>query len=171
AEVTTVARDLEESSDILVETDANGNAVSIIVVETNAHQLVRIAVPEKYLHVDEGAMQGQRPPTKLVAGQVPIHISFSAPKGQKLDDRCGDPAPLTISVTLEHLLLGGRGRQTRLTRGLQLKQETTEGVLQVTARAAGCDGEVGQPIPETAACHLSQQVWGNPVTSPHDVSE
>src|SRR5699024_7958890 len=53
AEVTTVARDLQEPSDILVETDAEGTAVSIVVVETNAHQLVRISVPEKFLHVDE----------------------------------------------------------------------------------------------------------------------
>lgn len=171
AEVTTVARDLEEPSDILVETDANGNAVSIIVVETNAHQLVRIAVPEKYLHVDEGAMQVQRPPTKLVAGQVPIHISFSAPKGQKLDDRWGDPTQLTISATPENLLLGGAGRQTGLTRRLQLNPEITEGVLHVTARAAACDGEVGQPIPDSAACHLYQQDWGIPVTIHHDASE
>src|SRR5699024_9907243 len=89
AEVTTVARDIEEPSDILVETDAQGHAVSIVVVETNAHQLVRISVPEKFLHVDEGAKQAQRPATKLVAGDVPINISFSAPKGQKLDDRWG----------------------------------------------------------------------------------
>ena len=35
-------------------------------------------------------MQVQRPPTKLVAGDIPINISFTAPKGQKLDDRWGD---------------------------------------------------------------------------------
>src|SRR5699024_5064676 len=98
----------EEPSDILVETDANGNAVSIIVVETNAHQLVRIAVPEKYLHVDEGAMQVQQPPTKSVAGQVHIHISFTAPKGHKLDDCCGDPTQLTISEHQRTYCLGAQ---------------------------------------------------------------
>jgi len=164
AEVTTVARDLEEPSDILVETDTDGNAVSIVVVETNAHQLVRIAVPEKFLHVDEGAMQVQRPPTKLVAGEVPINVSFAAPKGQKLDDRWGDPTQLTISSTPEHLLLEGEGRETGLTRQLTLNPEVTEGVLHVTARAAACDGEPGQPIPDAAACHLYQQDWGIPVT-------
>ena len=164
SEVTTVARDLEEPSDILVETDAAGNAVSIVVVETNAHQLVRIAVPEKFLHVDEGAMQVQRPPTKLVAGDVPIKISFAAPKGQKLDDRWGDPTQLTISSTPEHLLLDGEGRETGLTRQLKLNPEVTEGVLHVTARAAACDGEPGHPIPDSAACHLYQQDWGIPVT-------
>src|SRR5690625_1684602 len=164
AEVTTVARDLEEPSDILVETDTEGNAVSIVVVETNAHQLVRIAVPEKFLHVDEGAMQVQRPPTKLVAGDVPIYISFAAPKGQKLDDRWGDPTQLTISSTPENLLLAGDGRDTGLTRQLKLNPEVTEGVLHVTARAAACDGEPGQPIPDSAACHLYQQDWGIPVT-------
>ena len=164
AEVTTVARDLEEPSDILVETDTEGNAVSIVVVETNAHQLVRISVPEKFLHVDEGAMQVQRPPTKLVAGEVPINIAFSAPKGQKLDDRWGDPTQLTISSTPENLLLEGEGRETGLTRQLKLNPEITEGVLHVTARAAACDGEPGQPIPDSAACHLYQQDWGIPVT-------
>ena len=171
AEVTTVARDLEEPSDILVETDAEGNAVSIVVVETNAHQLVRISVPEKFLHVDEGAMQVQRPPTKLVAGEVPINISFTAPRGQKLDDRWGDPTQLTISSTPENLLLQGEGRETGLTRQLKLNPEVTEGVLHVTARAAACDGEPGQPIPDSAACHLYQQDWGIPVTIHADTSD
>ena len=171
AEVTTVARDLQEPSDILVETDAQGNAVSIVVVETNAHQLVRISVPEKFLHVDEGAMQVQRPPTKLVAGEVPINISFTAPKGQKLDDRWGDPTQLTISSTPENLLLQGEGRETGLTRQLKLNPEVTEGVLHVTARAAACDGEPGQPIPDSAACHLYQQDWGIPVTIHADTSD
>lgn len=171
AEVTTVARDLQEPSDILVETDVEGHAVSIIVVETNAHQLVRISVPEKFLHVDEGAMQVQRPPTKLVAGDLPITISFSAPKGQKLDDRWGDPTQLTISSTPENLLLAGEGRATGLTRQLKLNPEITEGVLHVTARAAACDGEAGQPIPDSAACHLYQQDWGIPVTIHQDDSD
>ncbi|GAA4476029.1 redoxin domain-containing protein [Enteractinococcus fodinae] len=171
AEVTTVARDLQEPSDILVETDVDGNAVSIVVVETNAHQLVRIAVPEKFLHVDEGAMQVQRPPTKLVAGDVPINISFAAPKGQKLDDRWGDPTQLTISSTPENLLLEGEGRETGLNRQLKLNPEVSEGVLHVTARAAACDGEPGQPIPDSAACHLYQQDWGIPVTIHTDGDE
>ncbi|HEY4536218.1 MAG TPA: NHL domain-containing thioredoxin family protein [Enteractinococcus sp.] len=171
SEVTTVARDLQEPSDILVETDEQGNAVSIVVVETNAHQLVRIAVPEKFLHVDEGAMQVQRPPTKLVAGEIPITISFTAPRGQKLDDRWGDPTQLTISSTPENLLLAGEGRETGLSRQLKLNPEVTEGVLHVTARAAACDGEHGQPIPDSAACHLYQQDWGIPVTIHPDTSD
>lgn len=170
AEVTTVARDLQEPSDILVETDAEGHAVSIVVVETNAHQLVRITVPEKFLHVDEGAKQAQRPATKLVAGDVPINISFSAPKGQKLDDRWGDPTQLTISSTPENLLLAGEGRETGLSRQLKLNPEVSEGVLHVTARAAACDGEHGQPIPDSAACHLYQQDWGIPVSLHADTS-
>ncbi len=50
AEVSTVARGLKEPSDVMV--DADGT--SLLVVETNAHQLVRVAVPEHYLTVDEG---------------------------------------------------------------------------------------------------------------------
>ena len=171
AEVTTVARDLEEPSDILVETDVHGNAVSIVVVETNAHQLVRISVPEKFLHVDEGAKQAQRPATKLVSGDVPINISFAAPRGQKLDERWGDPTQLTISSTPENLLLEGEGRETGLTRQLKLNPDVSEGVLHVTARAAACDGEPGQPIPDSAACHLYQQDWGIPVTIHADTSD
>ena len=91
-------------------------------------------------------MQVQRPPTKLVAGEIPITISFTAPRGQKLDDRWGDPTQLTISSTPENLLLAGEGRETGLSRQLKLNPEVTEGVLHVTARAAACDGEHGQPI-------------------------
>src|SRR5690625_5368404 len=56
AEITTVARDLQEPPDILVETDAAGHAVSIIVVETNPHQLERISGPEQLPHAEEGEM-------------------------------------------------------------------------------------------------------------------
>ena len=41
----------------------------------------------------------------------------------------------------------------------------------MTARAAACDGEHGQPIPDSAACHLYQQDWGIPVTIHADTSD
>ncbi|WFP16070.1 NHL domain-containing thioredoxin family protein [Citricoccus muralis] len=164
ASVSTVARGLAEPSDVLVEHDAEGKPVSIIVVETNAHQLVRLAVPEEFLQVDEGALQTQRPRTSVATGDFEISIGFAAPTGQKLDDRWGDPTQLKISSSPENLLLDGDGSTTGLTRTLRLNPEVTEGVLHITARAAACDGEPGQPIPDFAACHLYQQDWGIPVT-------
>ena len=164
AAVSTVARGLAEPSDVLVEVDAEGSAASIVVVETNAHRLERIAVPEEYLTVDEGARQTQRPRTPVVAGEFGLAVGFAAPSGQKLDDRWGDPTQLKVSSSPEELLLEGAGTSTGLTRTLRLNPEVAEGVLHITARAAACDGEKGQPIPDHAACHLYQQDWGIPVT-------
>jgi thiol-disulfide isomerase/thioredoxin len=164
ASVSTLARGLKEPSDILVEPDAEGNAASIVVVETNAHQLVRLSVPQEYLQVDEGALQTQRPRTAVAAGELELTVAFEAPTGQKLDDRWGDPTQLKISSSPEELLLGGGGTSTGLVRTLRINPDIPEGVLHITARAASCDGEKGQPIPDHAACHLYQQDWGIPVT-------
>ncbi|MDO5633787.1 MAG: NHL domain-containing thioredoxin family protein [Micrococcus sp.] len=164
AQVATVARGLAEPSDVLIEQDAQGSASSLVVVETNAHRLVRVAVPEEYLTVDEGARQTQRPRTPMVAGDVALHVAFAAPTGQKLDERWGDPTQLKISSSPDELLLEGAGTSTGLSRTLVLNPEVSEGVLHITARAAACDGEAGQPIPDHAACHLYQQDWGIPVT-------
>ncbi len=164
ATVTTVARGLLEPSDVLVEHDADGNDTAIVVVESNAHRLTRLAVPEEFLTVDEGARQTQRPRTPVVAGDLDLTVGFAAPTGQKLDDRWGDPTQLKVSSSPEELLLEGAGTSTGLHRTLRLNPEVEEGVLHITARAAACDGEKGQPIPDHAACHLYQQDWGIPVT-------
>ncbi|MBE1514575.1 NHL domain-containing thioredoxin family protein [Nesterenkonia halotolerans] len=159
AEVSTVARGLKEPSDVLL--DADGT--SLLVVETNAHELVRIAIPEDYLTVDEGASQTQRPTTAVAPGEFSLDIGFAAPTGQKLDDRWGDPTQLKISSSPENLLLDGGGNSEGLHRTLRLNPEVTEGVLHITARAAACDGAPGEEIPMHAACHLYQQDWGIPV--------
>lgn len=160
AEVSTVARGLKEPSDVLL--DADGH--SLLVVETNAHQLVRIAVPEEYLTVDEGATQTQRPRTPVAPGEFGLSIGFSAPTGQKLDDRWGDPTQLQVSSTPPELILSGGGTTEGLDRTLSLNPDISEGVLHITARAAACDGAPGEDIPMHAACHLYQQDWGIPVT-------
>ncbi|EXF25401.1 hypothetical protein BG28_11855 [Nesterenkonia sp. AN1] len=160
ASVSTVARGLKEPSDVLL--DADGT--SLLVVETNAHELVRIAVPQEYLTVDEGAAQSQRPATAVAPGEFSLSIGFSAPTGQKLDDRWGDPTQLKVSSSPEHLLIEGAGNSEGLRRTLRLNPEVTEGVLHITARAAACDGAPGEEIPMHAACHLYQQDWGIPVT-------
>jgi thiol-disulfide isomerase/thioredoxin len=159
AAVSTVARGLQEPSDVLL--DADGS--TLLVVETNAHQLVRIAVPDEYLTVDEGATQTQRPLTPVTAGEFGLTVSFQAPTGQKLDYRWGDPTQLQVSSTPAELITSGAGTTEGLYRTLELNGDLTEGVLHITARAAACDGDPGEEIPMHAACHLYQQDWGIPV--------
>ncbi|MDQ0095216.1 NHL domain-containing thioredoxin family protein [Paeniglutamicibacter psychrophenolicus] len=162
ATVSTLARGLNEPADVQLDSSVDGEPV-LLVVETNNHQLVRLPLPAEALLVDEGASQTQRPKTKVAAGEHALTVRFSAPTGQKLDDRWGDPTQLKISSSPEELLLSGAGTSTGLARTLELNPEIAEGVLHITARAAACDGEPGGEIPMHAACHLYQQDWGIPV--------
>ncbi|WP_026530109.1 thioredoxin-like domain-containing protein [Haematomicrobium sanguinis] len=160
-EVSTLARGLAEPSDVLV--DSSGEEPFLVVVETNRHELVRIAIPREAQSVDEGASQTQRPTTALRAGDVRLTVRFAAPAGQKLDDRWGDPTQLQVSSTPPELLVDGSGTSVGLNREVTLNPEVASGVLHITARAAACDGEPGGEIPMHAACHLYQQDWGIPV--------
>ncbi|MCC9204061.1 NHL domain-containing thioredoxin family protein [Arthrobacter sp. zg-Y769] len=159
--VSTLARGLSEPSDVLV--DSSAAEPLLIVVESNRHQLVRLPIPKEAQSVDEGARQTQRPKTAVSAGALSLAVRFAAPKGQKLDDRWGDPTQLKISASPEGLLVSGGGTATGLTRELVLSDTVTDGVLHITARAAACDGEPGGEIPDHAACHMYQQDWGIPV--------
>ncbi|WP_417219854.1 NHL domain-containing thioredoxin family protein [Arthrobacter sp.] len=161
--VSTLARDLAEPSDVLLDTSLDGDPV-LLVVETNQHRLVRLPLPKEALTVDEGAAQTQRPKTPVAPGEHQITVRFAAPKGQKLDERWGDPTQLKISSSPEELILAGGGTSTGLKRTLELNPEVADGVLHITARAAACDGEPGGEIPDHAACHLYQQDWGIPVS-------
>ena len=161
-EVSTLARGLAEPSDVLLDDSVDGEPV-LLVVETNRHELVRLPLPKEALRVDEGSAQVTRPRTPVAAGQHDLVVRFAAPKGQKLDDRWGDPTQLKISSSPENLLVEGAGTSVGLTRRLVLNPEVSEGVLHITARAAACDGEPGGEIPDHAACHLYQQDWGIPV--------
>ena len=158
----TLERGLDEPSDLLVE-EVPGEEPRLIIVETNAHQLVRASIPAKAQHVDEGAITTARPSTKLTGGTLEFTSRFTVPTGQKLDTRWGDPTQLKISSTPENFILEGAGTSTGLTRTLVLNPEITEAVLHITARAAACDGTPDGDIPEHAACHLYQQDWGIPV--------
>jgi thiol-disulfide isomerase/thioredoxin len=165
-QVSTLLRGLAEPSDVLVDLTpvAEGGDPLLIVVEANRHQLVRVPLPKEALAVDEGASQTQRPKTPMSAGPVALTVRFTAPTGQKLDDRWGDPTQLKISASPESLLVSGGGTSTGLTRELVLSPDAGDGVLHITARAASCDGEPGGEIPDHAACHLYQQDWGIPVS-------
>lgn len=161
-ELTTLARGFDEPSDVLCEPTEDGGT-RLVVVEANAHQLVRVNLPEKAQKVNEGASQTARPATQLAGETLELVSRFTAPSGQKLDYRWGDPTQLKVSSTPEEFIVEGAGTSQGLTRSLKLNPEITEAVLHITARAAACDGEPGGEIPDHAACHLYQQDWGIPV--------
>jgi thiol-disulfide isomerase/thioredoxin/streptogramin lyase len=168
AEVTTLAKNLAEPSDVLVE--VVDGAVHLVVVESAAHRLTRIALPASLAGevLDGGAHRMARPATDVGAGPLRLDVPFVPAPGQKLDDRWGPSTSLQVSATPPELLLSGAGNGTDLFRDLVINPEVAEGVLHVTAKAASCD-EVpllpdGEPDPDVfPACHLAQQDWGVPV--------
>ncbi|ADX74846.1 thiol-disulfide isomerase-like thioredoxin [Pseudarthrobacter phenanthrenivorans Sphe3] len=164
--VSTLARGLLEPSDVIVDhTHSAGSEPLLVVVEANKHQVVFVPIPKEAQQVDEGAVQTHRPKSPVAPGPLELTVRFTAPTGQKLDDRWGDPTQLKISSTPPELLAAGGGTSVGLQRTLELSPGVAEGVLHITARAAACDGpetEDGE-IPDHAACHLYQQDWGIPV--------
>ncbi len=164
--VSTLARGLSEPSDVIVDhTQVAGAEPLLVVVEANKHQLIYVPIPKEAQQVDEGAAQTQRPKSPVAPGNLELSVRFTAPTGQKLDDRWGDPTQLKISSTPPELLLSGGGTSVGLLRTLELSADVPEGVLHITARAAACDGpeDADGEIPDHAACHLYQQDWGIPV--------
>ncbi|GAB3058719.1 NHL domain-containing thioredoxin family protein [Sediminivirga luteola] len=164
-QVSTLARGLAEPSDVLVAGAGTGeDPYHLMVVESAAHRLTRVAIPADAQIVDDGAKSTTRPPTPVAPGTLDVQIGFTVPAGQKLDDRWGDPTWLEVSSTPPELIAEGAGGSEGLSRTLTLRDGIESGVLHVTARAAACDGEPGGEIPLHAACHLYQQDWGIPVT-------
>ncbi|MEO5321243.1 NHL domain-containing thioredoxin family protein [Arthrobacter sp. CC3] len=164
--VSTLARGLSEPSDVIVDhTHTAGSEPLLVVVEANKHQLIYVPIPKEAQQVDEGAVQTHRPKSPVAPGTLGLTVRFTAPTGQKLDDRWGDPTQLKISSTPHELLVSGGGTSLGLQRTLELSSDVPEGVLHITARAAACDGPetADGEIPDHAACHLYQQDWGIPV--------
>ncbi len=154
--VTTLATGLAEPSDAVVETDVEGTR--LVVVESAAHRLVRVALPAEAQLVGGPARRTLRPATDLAPGVIDLVVAFTPPTGQHLDDRYGDPTRLVVSASPEALLLEGDGSAAGLTRRLRLARGIPAGTLHVSVQAAACDDEV-----EHAACHLFQQDWGIPL--------
>ena len=150
--VTTLARDLAEPSDVIVDGD------TLVVVESAAHRLVRLPIPAG-ARVDAGAHKVRRPRTDLAPGPLQLTIDFTPPTGQHLDDRFGDPTSLTVTASPPSLLVSGAGTAAGLVRTIELSGDVTEGVLSISVAAAACDE--GDSI--YAACHRYQQDWGIPV--------
>jgi DNA-binding beta-propeller fold protein YncE len=162
-EVSTLATGLCEPSDAVVEPDG-GAGSRLVVVESAAHQLVRVPLPEIAQRIDGPAHTTHRPRTEVSPGAVRLEVAFTPPTGQKLDHRWGDPTRLMVSATPETLLRRGAGSAPGLVRELELDPSVADGVLHVSVRAASCDGDpVTGEVPEHAACHLYQQDWGIPV--------
>jgi thiol-disulfide isomerase/thioredoxin/sugar lactone lactonase YvrE len=162
-EVTTLADGLGEPTGVHVDpADGDGGPATLVVVESTAHRLVRVAVPAAAARHREPAMHSHRPVLDVAPGAVRLAVGFVPPPGQKLDDRFGDPTRLTVSASPPELLAAGAGTAPGLARDLRLAGEG--GVLHVSVRAASCDGdpETGE-VPEHAACHVYQQDWGVPI--------
>ncbi|MBB6628264.1 redoxin domain-containing protein [Nocardioides sp. KIGAM211] len=152
ATMTTLATDLAEPSGAYVD------GTHLVVVESGAHRLTRVALGAAATVTDGFAHSTRRPVTE-VGATVELVVAFEPPPGQKVDDRFGPPSQLVVSATPASLIRDGDGRGTALTRTLVLDPQVGEGVLHVAARAASCDVEGG----EGAACRMHQQDWGVPV--------
>ncbi|MCX9192082.1 alkyl hydroperoxide reductase [Carbonactinospora thermoautotrophica] len=151
-EVTTLATGLAEPSDAVVISS------DLLVVESAAHRLTRIRLPEEAARVHGPAHRTQRPPTDVAAGEFRLEVVFTPPTGQKLDERYGPATRLLVSASPPELLVEGAGAGPDLARRLVLSDRVDGGVLHVSAMAASCDEEGEFP-----ACHVHQQDWGIPV--------
>jgi len=154
--VSTVARDLSEPSDMeLVETESGPK---LAVVEAAANRITLLPIESEAL-VRGSAMRTARPALEVSSGEITIDVTFSAPPGQKLDERYGPSSYLVVSSTPKELLLDGAGNSVELKRKIVLNPEVREGVLHVAAKGASCDES-----DEGAQCHIHQQDWGIPIT-------
>ena len=151
-QVTTLITGLKEPSDALVTAEGD-----LLVVESAAHRLTRVRLPEEALSVEATAYRTQRPATEVAPGELELEVVFEPPPGEKMDDRYGPSTYVKISSTPAQLLLDGPVAGVETAHTLRLNPEITEGVLHVAAKAASCDDG------EFPACHLHQQDWGIPL--------
>jgi hypothetical protein len=153
-EVSTLLTGLAEPSDAVVDGD------HLVVVESAAHRLTRLRLPDEALVVDGVAQRTHRPVTEVAPGDVELRVVFTPPPGQKLDERYGPATRLVVSSTPPALLREGDGTGSELSRRIVLDAHVGDGVLHVAAMAASCDDD---PSVEFPACHVHQQDWGVPV--------
>ncbi|HLT83442.1 MAG TPA: NHL repeat-containing protein, partial [Phototrophicaceae bacterium] len=158
-QVSTVATGLAEPSGLVVD---DGGA-HLVVVESAAHRLTRVPLPEGAAEQHDGGAHRTRRPATEVAPSFTLRVVFTPPAGKKLDDRFGPSTQLSVSADA---LIAGGGTGTELERQVTLSLGSLDGdgdgqtVLSVTAKAASCDDD---PAVEFPACHLAAQDWGIPV--------
>jgi thiol-disulfide isomerase/thioredoxin/DNA-binding beta-propeller fold protein YncE len=158
-EVTTLATGLREPSGAVL-VPADDGRPDLVVVESAAHRLVRLRLPEHAVRVPATELHTQRPVVDVAPGAFDLAVVFEPPPGQKLDDRYGPSTRLLVSASPPGLLVEGDGSGTDLWRLLVLSDAVPEGVLHVAAFAASCDDSGAVEFP---ACHVHQQDWGIPV--------
>ena len=158
-QVSTLITGLREPSDAVV---ADGD---LLVVESAAHRISRVRLPEEALRVESAAYRTQRPATDVAPGELALRVVFEPPPGQKLDERYGPSTQLVVSASPPELLVSGSGRDTPLERTLVLSDAVESGVLHVSVKAASCDEPPEDADPEEffPACHVHQQDWGIPI--------
>ncbi|EOD69990.1 NHL domain-containing thioredoxin family protein [Amycolatopsis vancoresmycina] len=149
-EVTTIATGLAEPQGLLLHDG------ELLVVESAGNRLGPLSPAEPTV-VAGDAHAVRRPPTVLAPGEIDFSVVFTAPPGEKLDDRFGPSTRLEISASPPSLLVDGGGTGTDLSRKIRLA--AGEGVLQVVAQAASCDSDGS----EHPACRITRQDWGVPV--------
>jgi thiol-disulfide isomerase/thioredoxin len=159
-QVTTLATGLREPSGAVLVGGDSGRAPDLLVVESAAHRLTRLRLPEAAVPVDATAYRTRREPVEVAEGPFELAVVFEPPPGQKLDDRYGPSTRLLVSASPPDLLARGEGSGTELTRDLVLAGHVDEGVLHVAVFAASCDDGAEVEFP---ACHVHQQDWGIPV--------
>ncbi|WP_086843878.1 NHL domain-containing thioredoxin family protein [Amycolatopsis kentuckyensis] len=150
-QVTTIATGLAEPQGLLLHDG------ELLVVESAGNRLGPLPASEP-TQVTGDAHAVRRPPTVLAPGEIDFSVVFTAPPGEKLDDRFGPSTRLEISASPPSLLADGGGTGTDLNRKIRLAPGVTEGVLQVVAQAASCDDGGEHP-----ACRITRQDWGVPV--------
>ena len=150
-ELSTVASGLAEVSGLVVAGDR------LLTVESAAHRLTEVSIGR--VTATGFATATQRAPIE-VAAEVELSVLFAPPPGQKLDDRFGPSAQLSVTSTPPALLGAGDGTDTSLTRRLTFDAAVGSGVLHINARAASCDVTTDPG----GACRMHQQDWGIPVS-------
>jgi len=153
--VTTIATGLAEPQGLLLHDG------ELLVVESAGNRLSPLDSSSEPALVTGDAHAVRRPPTVLAPGEIDFSVVFSAPPGEKLDDRFGPSTRLEISASPPSLLADGGGTGTDLNRTIRLAPGVTEGVLQVVAQAASCDSDDSGS--EHPACRITRQDWGVPV--------
>ncbi len=158
-EVTTLATGLREPSGAAL-VPGDGQRPDLLVVESAAHRLTRVRLPDAAVRVEPAAYRTRREPLEVAPGPFELTVVFEPPPGQQLDDRYGPSTRLLVTASPPALLAQGDGSGSPLERPLVLSVAVADGVLHVAAFAASCDdaGEVEFP-----ACHVHQQDWGIPV--------
>jgi thiol-disulfide isomerase/thioredoxin len=159
-DVSTLATSLAEPSGAVLLDADDGTRPDLLVVESAAHRLTRLGLPDGAVRAPGTAYRTRREPVEVSAGPFELAVVFEPPPGQKLDDRYGPSTRLLVSASPPELLAGGEGSGSDLTRDLVLAGDVAEGVLHVAVFAASCDDADEVEFP---ACHVHQQDWGIPV--------